>query len=182
MTALLDWDIVAATGHRPQHLSKPQRDWIRGQLAAAAVWLRDYAGTRVALSGMALGVDTWWAQAALDAGLTLGAHVPCPPNPAKWGPKDIAEFERLVAAADPAYSRRYAETYTRRCMTDRNEGMLRAARAALYVWMPAKRTGGTWDAVQIGRRLELPGIHFNPVAMVKRFVPPDTVRLAPQPA
>lgn len=178
----LAWEIVAATGHRPQHLSKPQRDWIREQLALAAVWLRDHAGTRVALSGLALGVDTWWAQAALAAGLTLGAHVPCPPNPAKWGPKDITEFERLVALADPAYSHQYADTYTRRCMDDRNEGMLAAARAGLYVWLPGKRSGGTWNAVQVGRRLALPGIHFDPAAMVKRFVPPGTVRLVPQPA
>ena len=35
------WRIVAGTGHRPQHLSLPQREWLRDELPRVAEKLRD---------------------------------------------------------------------------------------------------------------------------------------------
>lgn len=170
----VEWPVVAATGPRPQNLPPAAAAWVRVKLDKAAFWLHDFCGARVALSGFAVGVDLWWAASAVRAGMVLGAHVPCPPNP-RWSPADRGEYDRLLALADPKYSHVYAESYTGRCMTDRNAGMLGAATAAVYVWDPDRRRGGTWDAVQVGERLDLPGVHLDPVAQVVRFGRPSTV-------
>lgn len=62
------WARVSATGHRPQNLPRGSAPWVRGELARVAEKLRAEHGTRIAISGGALGVDLWWADAAHDAG------------------------------------------------------------------------------------------------------------------
>jgi hypothetical protein len=156
------WPTVAATGHRPQHFPSPAvRRWTIDTITSCVRWLRDEAGATVLLSGMALGVDQWWAAAGIEAGLTLGAHVPCPPNP-QWTPAQLREYRRLLDHADPAHSRTYADTFTRTCMDDRNRGMIAAADALVCVWMSAKRRGGTYNAIRDARRIGLAGLHIDP--------------------
>jgi len=70
------WPTVCATGHRPQHLDPSAIHWVQEKLTAGAVWLRDERGMKVGITGMALGVDTWWAHAVLAAGLELHAYIP----------------------------------------------------------------------------------------------------------
>lgn len=160
----MHWPIAAATGHRPQYFPSPAaRRWTIATIADCVRWLRDEAGTTVLLSGMALGVDQWWADAGIKAGLTLGAHVPCPPNPAKWQPAQIREYQRLLDHADPVYSRLYSPGYTSTCMDERNRGMIVACNALVCVWMSSRRTGGTANALRDARRLgRTAGLHIDP--------------------
>ncbi len=162
------WPVVCATGPRPHHLPPGAEPWVRAKLHDAAVWLRDQCGTTVGLSGMALGVDTWWAQALLDAGLTLGAYVPHPQQDARWPRAARAEWARLRGLADPGHSRMVSDHHHARAMTDRNRALMEDAVAVVAVMDPARRWGGTFDAVRIAHRLGRTGVWLDPVAQVVR--------------
>lgn len=169
------WPVVAATGHRSQHLDPSAQHWVREKLQAGAVWLRDHCGTRIAVSGMALGVDTWWAQAALDAGLELHAYIPFESQSRLWGPEDYAEWVRLrglatvpkVLHADPV-SKRQAVGY----LHGRNDAMLRNADAVIAVWLAGETDGGTFSAVRKAQARKLPGVHLEPASRRVRTVEP----------
>lgn len=170
------WPIVCLTGPRPQHLDPPARAWARAKLHDAAAWLRDQRGTVVGISGMAIGADTWWAEAVLAAGLTLGAHVPFPQQPDRWTRRDREVWARLVDRADPAYSRTYATEYSNRALHARNAGMLAASDAVVCVWCPNRREGGTYSAVCAATRAQIPGVHLDPCRQTVAVGLPDLTR------
>lgn len=154
------WPAVMVTGHRPQHLHPDVRPWVRSELERLAVKLRAEHGTHVGISGMALGADLWWADAVVKAGLKLWAHVPFPQQPDKWHPADRDEWVRLCRVADKLTM--YGGYYDVKTLHARNDGMIKASAAAVAVWLPAKRDGGTASAVRKLTAVGLPVIHVNP--------------------
>lgn len=181
MTAADVWPIVCLTGPRPQHLNANARAWARAKLPAAAVWLRDNRGTVVGISGMALFSDMCWAEAVLDAGLILGAHVPFPQQPDRWTVRDRETWQKLLDRADPDHSRTYANHYSSQALHARNAGMIEASSAVVCVWCPNRREGGTWNAVRLAHRQNKAGIHLDPCRQtVKVGLPDITGRAAGQ--
>jgi hypothetical protein len=154
------WPVVACTGHRAY--PPDVVPWVRAKLRDAAVWLRDQRGCRTAVCGMAVGGDLWWAQAALDAGLALHAHVPFPQQPDRWPPAWQAVWRDVRARA--AREVVYGDRYDVRLLYARNDGMLASADAVLAVWDPSRPRGGTWSAVRRAARLGLPVVHVDPGA------------------
>jgi uncharacterized phage-like protein YoqJ len=171
----MTWPTVCATGHRPQHLDASAAHWVKEKVTAGAVWLRDERGTKVGVSGMALGVDTWWAHAVLAAGLELHAYIPFESQPDRWTPSERAEWARLrglatvvkVVGPNPR-DRREAV----RMLHARNDAMLAASDAAVAVLLAGKTDGGTASAVRKADRLGLPGVHLEPTARRVRVVEP----------
>lgn len=143
------WPRVMVTGHRPQHLSDVQATWAKGELDRLAIKVRDAHGAQVAISGCALGADTWWARSARRAGLRLWAYVPCLAQPARWRPDDQATWRKLLGAADRTLV--LAADYDVRLLHARNGFMVRDADLVIAVWDPAKTTGGTAAAVRQAR-------------------------------
>lgn len=157
----MSWDTVAGTGHRPQHLLPPQRTWLRSRLPDAVAYLVERRGMRVGISGLALGFDTWWAQALLarrasHGDVELWGYAPCPQQPNRWTRTDRQVWESLIKQADRV--RYVAEWYHETCMDDRNEAMLDDADAVIAGWRALKRSGGTFKAVRSAADRRLPGI------------------------
>lgn len=169
------WEIVALTGHRPKHLNLEQRAWVQDNLVRCAAWLRDNRGTRIAISGFALGSDLWWADAATRAGLELWAYIPFPQQPTgrDWSTVDRAEWQRLRAAANPDRERIFADRYSIRALHARNDGMLADAQALVAVWHSGTYRGGTYSAVVKAARRGMPGIHIDPAGPGVRFELPQ---------
>jgi len=76
---------LMVTGHRPKDLggysNNPTQEWIRQELRRILLKAQVRYGTDLEIiSGMALGVDTWWAEEALALGVPLLAYVPFKPN------------------------------------------------------------------------------------------------------
>lgn len=132
---------VMVTGHRPQFLTERQASWARGELDRLAVKVRGELGASVAISGMALGTDTWWSEAALDAGLELWAYIPCVAQPEKWSPIERSVWESLRSRA--AREVVLGDTYNPQLFHARNDLMIRDANLVIAVYDPAKTTGGT---------------------------------------
>ncbi|MFI6228604.1 hypothetical protein ACIBCR_14985 [Micromonospora echinospora] len=139
-------------------MTSPDADWIREQLDRIAVKLRNHYGTTSGITGMALGVDMWWASTLQLAEIPYTAHIPFPEQPDPWrtrNPEAVAEWKRLRALA--ADERMYGtldgltgDARKRRAVQllhKRNDGMLAATDAVVAVWQRGKREGGTYSAL-----------------------------------
>ncbi len=185
------WPSVMVTGHRPQDIPDDAHGWVRDRLDAGAVWLRDERGTTCGITGMALGSDMWWADAAHRAGVPFVAYIPFPQQPDPWresNPEAVAAWQRLRALAakvEPYGDLAGLAVHARKAVVvkllhERNDGMLnataKAGGAVLAVWCPSKRDGGTYSALKKAHQLGLPVILINPEARTTSM--PDRSRLA----
>lgn len=154
----MTWLSVMVTGHRPQHLYPEQQDFAEAELARLAVKLRDDHGTQIAISGMALGADQWWAHHALAAGLALHAYIPFPTQDARWHHTQQKRWRELrrQASLEVMVSDRYSVA----ALHQRNDRMLDAADAVIAVWDPRITTGGTASCVRKATG-NLPVIHVD---------------------
>lgn len=160
---------VALTGHRRQSLTPDQRTWVADTLRdVVAPGFAARYGTTEAISGMALGADTWWAQAALDAGLDLAAYLPSPDQANRWQSGDREVWASLRSRASREVV--LGPTYSVRLLHARNDAMLRDADALIAVWLPDKTTGGTYGALRKAQRTGLPVLHVDPAAQQLRWM------------
>jgi uncharacterized phage-like protein YoqJ len=164
------WPTVCATG--PRDVPAGAEPWVRAELARCAVWLREQ-GTRYAVSGMARGVDLWWADAAVTAGLELCAAIPFAEQTDPWSKADRAEWTRIRALATRAHivgvlpadvAPRQRSTAVNRLLHARNDFMLDRSAAVVAVWECGKLDGGTHGALVKAARRGLPGIWLDPAA------------------
>lgn len=186
------WRTAMVTGHRPQHMPKPAHEWVRGELYRVAEKLRDEHGMERGYTGMALGPDQWWARSLHKVDVPFVAHIPYPQQPDRWNQAAQADWVTLLgmAAGEVVYGDldQAADSDRRRLATallhKRNDGMLAgvpaqglpAAHAVVAVWIPSKRDGGTFSAVQKAWRRRLPLILINPEA--EKVTTPSRQRLA----
>lgn len=172
----------AFTGHRPQKFpwgfneSDPACAALRDTLAAQIAALVDTGYTDF-LSGMALGVDQWAAQAVLalrkkHRGLrrlfgmgkknTLRLHcfLPCEGQDAKWPQASKELYRSVLEQADSVVyvSRKYDD----QCMMWRNRALVENAALVLAVYDGETR-GGTAATVRYARELGRELIVIDPV-------------------
>ena len=166
-------DIVGLTGHRPNNFSASQRDYLKEELAR----IIDKLEPEIAISGLALGSDTWWAEQALLKGVDLHVYVPCIDQPSKWHDEDKMRWETMLTSAEKVFlagfypatleaidghpqtriqvmKREYADhTYNVKAMMNRNKAMIDNSDIMIVVWNQdeKKRGGGTkqaWDHIK----------------------------------
>jgi hypothetical protein len=155
MTAVTDqWERVALTGHRS--LSIAEYGFAGGELARLAVKLRDEHGTTTAISGMAVGADTLWADAALQAGLQLWAYIPFPQQEAdrRWTHEDRAHWAHLRSRAEREVV--LGTSYDVRLLHARNDAMLRDSDLLIAVCDPLRTVGGTAATLKKARKAGKP--------------------------
>lgn len=166
--------VVMVTGHRPQHLPAGSERWVRAELARVMGLLDPVH----CLSGLAVGVDTFWAQEALRQGRGLVSYVPFPEQSRRWDRASQAEWRRLVDHSQEVVT--VADSFQMWAFPERNRLMVTRAPIAVAVW-DGKPTGGTADAVEriqgMGRTL----VRINPLerrTTINRSPrPPEAVRV-----
>lgn len=178
------WTRVAGTAHR--ELRNGDALWVADQLPRAAAWLRDNTGTRIGISGLALGGDMDWAEAVLAAGMDLWVAIPYIEQAARWSVENKTRWARLRAAATrerivgefpadlPAQQRSGAAN---RLLHKRNVHMLDVAVAVLTIWEPGRLDGGTAAALRHADKRRMPGVHLDPVNRVVHFELPAADQL-----
>lgn len=164
VTGLERFGTVMVTGHRPEKLSGGELAWSRVALPRAVARLRFTYGAKTAISGMALGADTWFATSTLSAGMDLHAYVPFESQAAKWSTEDQETWRQLRAYAthevivnpDPPAAWKFHA---------RNDAMLDATLAAQGLVVALLRdgaTGGTASTFKKAQSQGLPVLWLDP--------------------
>ena len=147
----------AFTGHRPQKLpwgSREEDPRCRAlkRLLDEAVAQAAERGFRTFLCGMALGCDTYFAEAVLkrrdaEPSLRLEAVLPCPEQTDHWPEADRRRYEALLMRCDGLTV--LEDAYSDGCMLRRNRAMV--DRAGLLITVYDGSGGGTGSTIQYAR-------------------------------
>lgn len=141
------------TGHRPIKLGgygpsliqQRIRAWLRTELLEAVVGRMGV----VAVSGMALGVDQWFAEEAIHLCIPLDCYLPFAEQSTRWPRAAQVHYQSLLdrARAIIVVSK---GGYSPAAMQRRNESMVDAAQRHLAVYDGSP--GGTRNCVEYGKR------------------------------
>lgn len=140
--------ILAATGHRPEKLGGHGSHTDARLRELARVFI-DAAGPSSVISGMALGWDMAWAEAALELGVPLIAAVPFVEQPSRWPSEsqdryfEICSMATQIATVCPP-------GFSPRKMQLRNEWMVDRCDVLVALWDGSM--GGTGNCLRYARR------------------------------
>ena len=147
----------AFTGHRPQKLpwgSREEDPRCRAlkRLLDEAVAQAAERGFRTFLCGMALGCDTYFAEAVVkrretEPSLRLEAVLPCPEQTDRWPEADRRRYEALLMRCDGLTV--LEDAYSDGCLLRRNRAMV--DRAGLLITVYDGSGGGTGSTIQYAR-------------------------------
>lgn len=143
--------IVAATGHRPDKLGGYGDDTRIRLRGLARSYLADLQITE-AVSGMALGWDQAFAEAAIELSIPLTAAVPFEGQERRWPADSRKRYSLLIAKANAVH---VVSPYPGiRAMQLRNEWMVDRADRVCALWDGS--WGGTFNALQYARKIGRP--------------------------
>lgn len=162
------WTRVAVTGHRPHRIPARQRPWVQDKLGYVTDKLVGERGMEVALSGLAMGTDQWFAEAALTTGARVWGYSPYPEQDARW-PQIWQDRRRRII--DTAERVEYlAANYSNAHLFGRNTWLIRDADALVCVADTSRTTGGTISALRQARDripIVLIDLHDEAVRLVR---------------
>lgn len=162
------------TGHRPKSLPWGDREEdrrcrdLKDRLRREIRRLYQEEGVVWFLSGMAQGVDTWAAEAVLEArriwpDIVLECAIPYPGQAALWDRKAQARYAAIVTQCDCQTV--LCQHYAQDCFFLRNRYMVDASQFVVAVWNGAP--GGTGYTVNYARRQRRQVILLPPVLGAK---------------
>ena len=168
------------TGHRPQKLpfgfseNSPACQALKEALLREIVYLIEGHHVVRFLTGMALGVDQWAAEAVLSIksdypSLQLDAILPCRTQAGRWTGVQQTRYREILRRCDHTVVLR--ENYTPSCMQIRNRYMVDHSTYVLAVWDGTP--GDTGSTVEYALRKERKVLHIAPGQ------PPTTARFLP---
>ena len=156
--------IVAVTGHRPKSsglvkismsdtdLDTPDWDGVGLYSAVIRHWMQQKIKSlkaTSAITGMALGVDTLWAEEAIKAGLPVTAAVPCDNQERQWAKPSQRRYQEILAHPLVTLHVVNPGSYAAWKMQARNTWMVDHCEALLAVWDGSP--GGTSNCVNYAK-------------------------------
>ena len=162
----------AFTGHRPQNLP-----WQFNEADTNCLKLKQILNQQISqlakngftdfLSGMALGSDTWAAEAVLNLrkknpALKLHCILPCKTQAEKWPVSEQERYQKILAQADSIFFT--SRNYHPNCMLERNRFMVEKAHLLLAVYNGQPHSG-TAAAVRHAQKLGCDIIIINPISL-----------------
>lgn len=162
----------AFTGHRPQNLP-----WQFNEADTNCLKLKQILNQQISqlaengftdfLSGMAIGSDTWAAEAVLNLrkkkpALKLHCILPCKTQAEKWPVSEQERYQKILAQADSIFFT--SRNYHPNCMLERNRFMVEKAHLLLAVYNGQPHSG-TAAAVRHAQRLGCDIIIINPISL-----------------
>ena len=150
--------IVMLTGHRK--FATSDAIWLERELYRTVKRLKEFHGLEEMISGMALGADTIWAEAALANDIPFAAYIPFEAQPDKWPAKQQEIWRELRAKASrevivgPHFSVGYLHA--------RNDAMIADSNLCVAAFQSSSISGGTFSAVKKIRKLSKPILIVDP--------------------
>lgn len=161
--------VVCGTGHRPDklwgyNLNHYMYRRVKEGLKAGFINLLSRDGELTVISGMALGFDTLFAQAALELRdkypIKLICAIPCWNHSSRWLQESKVEWKRITDIADEViYVTK--EDYTYKCMQLRNEYMVDNSDVVITLWNGT--AGGTKNCIDYAIKQNKEIIHMKKV-------------------
>lgn len=149
---------VSFTGYRPQKLpffgeDDPMCEDLKRRIFTEIEKLNS-SGADEFLTGMALGVDMWCAEAVIKLKqkhpeVRLTAVLPCRGQDAKWGSADQQRYADILKCCDKVMC--LSESYTKDCMLNRNKALVELCDVLVAVY--DGKTGGTKFTVDYAKKL-----------------------------
>lgn len=139
---------LALTGHRvysiKKDLSMQEMIAIKGKLEEEILLKVNHQNVKTIITGMALGVDQWGALIAMrlkksNPSLKLIAHVPCRDYERNWTSPQQKVYQHILSNCDDV--KYVSESYTDKCLKERNESMVNDADFVLGVWNGKYKSG-----------------------------------------
>ena len=154
------------TGHRPAKLpwgsreSDPRCAELKLELAARIEAIYEL-GYRHFICGMAIGCDTFFAEAVIalrarHGDVTLEAAVPCGSQPDKWTKAQRMRYNELLDRCDTVTVLQYG--YTDDCMMQRNRYMV--DHADLIIACYDGKSGGTLNTLRYAIERDIQIVHL----------------------
>lgn len=140
--------IVAFTGHRPEGLG----DDVAGAWIAIKEFLLTERPERV-ISGMALGVDSFAFDIAVDLGIPVTAAVPWVGHSSNWPAEERERYLKRLERATEVKVTSDVQDFALWVYSTRNRWMVDNSDLLVGIWN-GSHDGGTWDALQYSRRLK----------------------------
>jgi len=157
------------TGHRPNKLGGYSEDnarqWITGFTNFLERGAQYYDSVEV-ISGMALGVDQWVAEAALNLNLPLHAYIPFPGQENAWPASSQQVYRKILNQATTTTTVSQGP-YNPSFMQIRNQAMVDAADRYVAIW--DQTSGGTANCVAYARKQKRPLTVYNPQDFLAKF-------------
>lgn len=158
---------LMVTGHRPSKIGGYRPCQLHGDIQAALVRIlrtgRQAGFSITAISGMALGVDQLYVEAALETQTPFHAYVPFHGQERLWPASSQARYRDLLRqAAQVVVTGQAAESKSAivEALHTRNLRMVEACQAGIAVWDGTP--GGTANAVGHLRGLSRPVLRLDP--------------------
>lgn len=159
---------ICITGHRPNKLpwglnEEDSRCIKFKQDLEKIIVERIKLGYTHFISGLALGVDTYFAEIILKLkneykSITLEGAIPCENQTYKWSIKSTDKYNEIKNKCDKITL--ISKNYTPYCMIQRNRYMVENSSLVIAVYSGAK--GGTHNTVTYAKQLNREIITINP--------------------
>ena len=150
---------VMITGHRPDKI-RGHEEWIASVLHDILSGMLRRNLSIEAISGMALGVDTIYAEAALSLSIPMIAAVPFIGQESRWSRPAQERYKAILACAKDVVIVSEGSFASWKFLR-RNTWMVEQCNVAIAVWDGS--SGGTRHAVSEILRLGRKGIRVDPI-------------------
>lgn len=150
--------VVMLTGHRS--FTPPEARWLKRELELTVRRLKEFHGLEEIVSGMALGADTLWAEAAVKAEVPFAAYIPFEAQADAWPDTQKAIWRELRAQAsrEVVIGAHYSVGY----LHARNDAMIEDSDLCVAALKASQASGGTFSAVKKIRKLSKPMLMIDP--------------------
>lgn len=158
---------IAITGHRPHKLdndydlTSPLLMNIKEHIQLIVL---NHQPTHL-ISGMALGIDTLFAQLAISMSIPLIAAVPCREQYKMWRRKSIDLYFDILLHPNTKVELITDGEYNNHCMSLRNEWMVDHCNILIAVWNGS--SGGTANCVKYAQTKNKEIIYIDPNHLLK---------------
>jgi len=159
--------VMMVTGHRPQHLwgfNMEREEYKKIKEEIREKMQED--GTQIAISGMALGIDMIFAEAALESSTveTLIAAIPCLNQESVWQKSNRENYYKILKNEKTKTYYVTTERYSKEYMQVRNKWMVNRTKdhggKILAIWNG--KPGGTSNCVRYARSQGMKPIIISP--------------------
>lgn len=154
--------IISCTGHRPKYLPcgyDENHPWLISLIEDLNYWIRTNQPSQI-ISGVAIGWDTWVAEAALVNNIPLLCYIPFKGQEQKWPQKAQDRYNDIIKASKASVY--ISKAYHPNVFFDRNRDMVDDSDTILSLLSPDVTSGGTYFTVNYARAQKKSIINFWP--------------------